>query len=173
MKHSKSLSTLISELKNLPENATMFDRYRVVENHPISLADVEKYVISNHEHYNRKHFELNNQFHGLILTWMPGQKSPIHNHSGSQCIVCVLSGEAIETVFDVNKDGSFSTSSKPYPNGSILYGEDADIHVVENSISASENLVTMHFYFPGLVTMEHFKMEGNRLLADHPHLFNL
>ena len=41
----------------------------------------------------------------MLLCWEKGQKSPIHDHSGSNCWVKVLDGQVEESLYDLAEDG--------------------------------------------------------------------
>ena len=160
-----TIGDLIQELKGMRKNATLLERMAVVKKYPLQRRDFERHIHPNPTLYHREILETSEDFQLLILTWMAGQKSPIHNHRGSQCIVHVLQGFAIETVYDLNRDGSFSDTARCYPPGSVIGGADADIHTIENAANASEHLVTMHIYFPALEQMELFEIKNDRLVA--------
>ena len=83
----------------------------------------------------------------LVLSWNAGQRSPIHDHSGSACCVRVVRGAAVETSYDV------SDPVRPRPvarrrlqRGVVTGSYDRDAHRIE----AVENLVTLHAYSPPL-----------------------
>jgi Cysteine dioxygenase type I len=49
--------------------------------------------------FERAHVEV------LVMAWLPGQRSPIHDHAGSACGVRVVAGAARETIFTCRDDG--------------------------------------------------------------------
>ncbi len=161
---SNSIDRLTNGLKAQPRHTSLSGRMRLIENYPVSWTDVERYVHRDPDHYHRKIIETNNVFQLLILTWLPGQKSPIHNHRGSQCVVRVLSGKAIETVYHPRADQTFSYSASSYVDGTTIGGEDADIHTLENSKASRQDLVTLHVYFPPLKQMDLFKVSDGQLV---------
>jgi cysteine dioxygenase len=137
------------------------------------VDDVRSYVHFDAEHYHRELLVKANDYQILVLAWLPGQKSPIHNHRGSQCCVRVLQGTAIETVYVQTRDGSFETRTDRYGAGSVFGGEDTDIHTVENLLAARDGLVTMHVYRPALTRMELFDVENDRLVVREPAVLRL
>ena len=149
-----NLGGLIAKLKTMDQGASLQQRMDLIRQHPIHARDVWQYVVLDHRNYHREIIETNYQFQMLVITWLPGQKSPIHNHRGSQCIVRVLSGSATETVYERRTDGTFSRRASFYEQGVTIGGEDSDIHTIENLNIASKPLVTLHAYFPPLKEMD-------------------
>ena len=49
----------------------------------------------------------NGRYNLLILCWGPGQGSPIHDHSNSDCFVKILSGQLKETLFKLPQGENF------------------------------------------------------------------
>lgn len=92
----------------------------------------------------------------LVMAWLPGQRSPIHDHAGSACAVRVVSGEALEQVYLRNDDGTVSPSGDPrrLASGGITGSFDSDIHALGNAAPEPapprDILVTIHVYSPPL-----------------------
>lgn len=92
----------------------------------------------------------------LVMAWLPGQRSPIHDHAGSACAVRVVSGEAIEQVYLPDGEGTVIASGEPrrLAGGGITGSFDADIHALGNAApvpaSPRDILVTIHVYSPPL-----------------------
>ena len=66
---------------------------------PITLDDLAAYLIFRPERYVRNLLHAGPAYQALVLCWRNGQRSPIHNHRGSNCGVKVFRGVATETVF--------------------------------------------------------------------------
>ena len=92
----------------------------------------------------------------FVMAWLPGQRSPIHDHAGSACAVRVVSGHALEQKFEPNADGTVSAVGAPYPveAGDVTGSFDSDIHAFGNAVKAPASprdiLVTIHAYSPPL-----------------------
>jgi len=136
-----------------------------IEACPLQLDDVHDYCRFHPERYVRNLVQAATAYHALVLCWKNGQRSPIHNHRGSRCAVKVLSGEAVETKFDVAANGMvYPTSSEWLCEGSTCYSEDADIHQVSNLQSGNADLVTLHVYSPPLLRMNMYSLHGSDVL---------
>src|SRR4051794_20826002 len=66
----------------------------------LTADDVADYLVFNPDRYVRNLLHAGPTYQALVLCWRNGQRSPIHNHRGSNCGVKVLKGVATETVFD-------------------------------------------------------------------------
>lgn len=122
----------------------------------------------------------------MILAWGPGQRSPIHNHNGSHCVMRVLQGQLIETLYcdrgeggegGVESDTSLSasddddndTSNTLYTKTSdrlLECGQTAYIHDrigwhrVSNA-SSDHPAVSIHLYAPPIEYCKTFcEVEG-------------
>lgn len=93
----------------------------------------------------------------LLLGWLPGQASEIHDHGGSACCFRVLRGVAVEGRYEVDADGdAVEVSRDAFLPGSVLGCDGTDIHAIANEAGADEPLVTLHVYRPAPV-MRYFK----------------
>jgi cysteine dioxygenase len=98
-------------------------------------------------------------YHAWVLCWKNGQRSPIHNHSGSACVLRVLRGTLTETLFEMAPNGHVKASfSRDIAEGSLIGSEDTDIHQVSNLQAEDADLVTLHVYTPPLTRMETYSL---------------
>ncbi|KAJ1992524.1 hypothetical protein H4R33_000980 [Dimargaris cristalligena] len=83
-------------------------------------ADWQQYAHFDKYKYTRNLVDDGNgQFNLLILAWGPGQKSPIHDHARSHCVMKVLDGSLIETQYHwpqilVDDDGGVSDNTPSF-----------------------------------------------------------
>lgn len=154
---TKSLELMIERLKSLGPNLTLEDLADALHSAGLSRADVEPFVKSDARSYQRYRIASSDHFEVLVMTWLPGQASSPHDHAGSKCVLQVLQGEAIESSFRIADDGyidlEYETS---IATPGISAGQDAGIHAVRNSKTASDELVTLHIYAPPLRQFRRF-----------------
>jgi cysteine dioxygenase len=99
--------------------------------------------------FTSEHVEL------LLLCWVPGQRTPLHDHTGSICGVKVLKGCATEIRFKYSRCGTLiPAESIEVPMGGITVSRDSDIHMIANLTDGNQNLVTLHCYSPPLEKMK-------------------
>ena len=161
---STILSKLVATLNRLPENASLQTIAAVFSFLPLDIHDVANFVNEDPKTYHRESIITTKQFELLVLTWLPGQASPIHNHAGSKCIVLPLRGFPVETVYYPTPSGAFTKTTSRHSPHSVLAGEDADIHTITNPPTAQQSLVTLHAYFPPLKNMETFSIKNRKLI---------
>jgi len=99
--------------------------------------------------FERAHVEV------FVMAWLPGQRSPIHDHGGSACAVRIVSGAALERLYRKRDDGLvLSTGERRLTGGCVTGSFDNDIHSFGNAVDAPASvrdiLVTIHAYSPPL-----------------------
>jgi cysteine dioxygenase len=137
---------------------------------PVTVEDVAEVLAFDAKRYVRNLWHAGPAFQALVLCWRNGQRSPIHDHTGSNCAVRVLRGVATETVFDRAPNGLVvPTSSRELPEGHLCASVDSDIHQVSNLQADDRDLITLHVYSPPLTTMNIYSLESPEVrLYDEP-----
>mmetsp|Transcript_127985 Transcript_127985/g.190673 ORF Transcript_127985/g.190673 Transcript_127985/m.190673 type:complete len:799 (-) Transcript_127985:48-2444(-) len=100
--------------------------------------------------YTRNLIAYDEKFTILLLCWEKGQKSPIHDHSGSNCWVKVLDGEVEESLYDLAEDGLTTTlrSCRKFQPGAIAYINDSyGVHKMGNA-NEDRVAISLHVYSP-------------------------
>jgi cysteine dioxygenase len=139
-----------------------------LEDLSIALDDVRPYLVFGTDTYRRNLVHAGPAYQALVLCWRNGQRSPIHDHAGSSCGVRVLSGEALETVFERTRAGMvFAVRSLSHVPGSVCATQDADIHQVSNLAEGGGDLVTLHVYSPPLLNMGTYSLFDPNVRAFH------
>jgi cysteine dioxygenase len=125
----------------------------------VRAADISWDVLAPHVRFSRQGYTRNlvrsgPWYYMLVLCWRNGQRSPIHDHTGSHCVVRVLQGMLTETRFAFAPNGHVKAmGSCDYPPGSILASQDRDMHQVSNLAAGMDDLVSLHIYSPPLLQM--------------------
>lgn len=148
---------------------TIFDDIKIAEDltelinsFKLESSDWKEFVHFDLNKYTRNLIGLgkDDRFGLMILAWGPGQKSPIHDHDGSHCIMRVLKGNLVETLYNkcgqgMDSDSSFEESEhySKTRETKLITGETAYIndkigwHRVSNA-SIHETAVSLHLYAP-------------------------
>lgn len=125
----------------------------------LTLEDIQPYLNFDPEHYKRNMLEEGPAYQALILCWLPGQQSPIHDHTGSSCAVKVLSGVCTEIMYEWAEDGSLAACpAVDYAAPGVRGAQDQDMHIVGNR--GGGKLVTLHIYTPPLNLMNIYAPSG-------------
>ena len=151
------LLDLVRELDGLGSQPSLAALAHALQEVSLTLEDVAAYVQTNPRSYHRAPVVLREAYDLLVMTWLPGQASVPHDHSGSICAMQVVQGEAVEGCYQVAADGyvdlQYETAVR---RGDILAGHDAGVHTVRNSSQTGEVLVTVHVYAPPLKDFRQF-----------------
>lgn len=87
------------------------------------------------------------------MSWLPGQRSSIHDHRGSRCCVQVVEGLLTNIEFRRDSRGTVRPIRRCIRiAGEILVREHLDIHQIANEHPRGKRLVTLHLYSPPLST---------------------
>jgi cysteine dioxygenase len=107
--------------------------------------------------YRRNLIRRTSDYEMLLLCWLPGQRSPIHDHRGSGCAFRVIEGIVSETIYE-HATGDLATPAamRWLPPGTICASRDFDIHEVANT-QAQQDLVTLHVYSPPLRDVNQYR----------------
>jgi cysteine dioxygenase len=146
------LRRLCESLETAAENGaipleTMRDELDRLEN---DLQMLAPWWIFDACSYRRNLIRRTPEYEALLLCWLPGQRSPIHDHRGSGCAFRVIEGVVTETLYEPEKNGCVTAASMRWlPPGTICASREFDIHEVANT-QPQADLVTLHVYSPPL-----------------------
>lgn len=125
----------------------------------VTLDLVHPFLRFSTDHYVRNLMHAGPSYQALVLCWLSGQRSPIHDHRGSSCAVKIVSGVATETAFAKGANGMiYATGSRQLATGDSCASQDADIHQVSNLQQEGTDLVTLHVYSPPLFRMNMYSL---------------
>jgi len=154
---SAALVDLFARLDRCPGPPSIRDLDRILKSAPLELADILPHTATDKTSYVRTLIRLTEHYEALVMCWLPGQQSPVHDHGGSACAVRVVQGAATETRYCLAADGlADSTDHSVYRAGEVVCSFDADIHTLANIPVPGEEhhwpvaLVTLHIYAPHL-----------------------
>lgn len=158
-----SLAALFAELDACPDGLSLGTLRNLLEEVAIDLADLHHAVQFGRDGYRRNLLHQGPNYHALLLCWRAGQRSPIHDHRGSDCVFRVLHGVATETLFTRAANGMiYPTCSRELHTGSIGASRDTDIHQVSNLQADNADLITLHIYSPPLLVMGQYSLTDGR-----------
>ena len=156
------VGALVRHLDGLGPDPALTDLVRVLEAAALTTADVAPFIKETPGGYHRALIARRDHYELLILTWLPGQGSAPHDHSGSVSAMQVLQGEALEGCWRIAPEGyvgqEFETPVRP---GEMTAWQDAGIHTVRNSAANETTLITVHIYAPPLKDFRRFVVQPN------------
>ena len=156
---SAKLDQLFNYLDRLDGQATLGDISSLLSRLKLSCDDLGEFIHFANDQYARNLVRSGHWYHVWALCWKNGQRSPIHDHKGSNCVVQVLRGTVTQTMFEFAPNGHIkATGSQDFPTGSFIQSHDLDLHQVSNLQAGDADLVTLHIYSPPLNQMNTFSL---------------
>lgn len=132
--------------------------------------DVAEHIAFRDSFYQRNRLYDGDGFQALILCWRSGQRSPIHNHAGSNCLVKVIEGTATEIQFAYSDCGLLlPRHARRLRPGDVGACQDRAMHQMGNFEPAGRDLITLHVYSPPLRRMELFSLTDS-VFANYDNL---
>lgn len=88
-----------------------------------------------------------------VISWRKGQKTQIHDHPEHGCLLKVLAGKLVETLYSRTDDDISPLVARQLTVGSVGYREgDLILHRIE----AEEESVSLHIYSPPLFKTKYY-----------------
>lgn len=121
----------------------------------LSLADVADQLSFDSHKYTRTLLASDDGIELLLMGWLPGQASAVHDHGNSGGAALVLAGEAEEDTFEPAGDGAArKVRTQRLRRGESTIERPTDVHRVANPTTSL--LVTLHAYAPRLTQYQTF-----------------
>ena len=137
----------------------------------LERADLAGALIFANRTYRRIAIRRRDHYEAMVLCWKSGQRSPIHNHAGSSCVVRVVEGRATETRFVSSACGRLVPQwSRSFPAGTVTGCRDGGmIHQMANLEPPGQELITLHVYSPPPLHWKYYSLDETTL-ADHDRI---
>ena len=143
------LDNLIVWLDEQTPRPGLQDLGKRLANLPIDVAALRAHIASNQDVYCRNVIARNDDYEVVAILWTPGQDTPIHDHSGSDCAFVILDGLSTETIYELNQNGrAIPVSKRIYQPGEVCAADEPDIHRISNDTESE--LLNLHVYTPPL-----------------------
>jgi predicted metal-dependent enzyme (double-stranded beta helix superfamily) len=105
---------------------------------------------------------------GLVLTWLPGQSTGLHDHGGSAGAFAVLEGTLDESVVVPDRQHDrpwLTTRARGYAAGALRSFGPRHLHDVEARHAPA---ISLHVYAPALTVMTRYILDDGVLVALPP-----
>jgi cysteine dioxygenase len=167
-----SFQDLKKTLDALRAAPALADLDRWLSEAQVSVEDVRPFSFYKPGTYTR-HRVLRNEFvELLVLCWLPGQRTPIHDHNGSYGAVRVCEGVMWETTFALNDARElYYRSAREWGKGEVTGADVPDIHQIGNPECSGQSLVTLHLYAPPLGVLNTYKVGSSEVGHYSPNEF--
>ncbi len=138
----------------------------------LERADLAGALVFADRNYRRIAIRRSPHYEALVLCWKSGQRSPIHNHLGSSCVVRVVEGRATETSFVASPCGKLVPQrSRTFSAGTVTGCKDEAVHQMANLEPPGQDLITLHVYSPPPSSWNYFTLDVTTL-GDHDRLLH-
>lgn len=152
------MQSLITELESVDSAPSLAQIYEWLESTEPSAADLQPYLGFKDGNYWRHRVCRNEFVEMLVLCWRPGQRTPIHDHSGSHGGVKICRGILWETIFSFDAAAGLGyQGAREHKAGSVTGSDVPDIHQLGNPDVSGQDLVTLHIYAPPLGVLHTYK----------------
>jgi cysteine dioxygenase len=145
---SKELADFIEWLDTFDSRPSLFSLEEKLSNLNLDLSKFQDVLGYADEGYQRNVIKKTANYELVFICWKPGQKTPIHDHFGSDCAFLILEGISTETVYEQKNSKLIEEKSRTYVPGEVCAAEEQDIHQISNHEKG--NLVNLHVYSPPL-----------------------
>jgi Cysteine dioxygenase type I len=160
---SDRLSELVIKLESLRGRLSERAIINAVETSGVRLEDVAPFILPTPHPYGRRRVARTDDFEVLVMTWLPGQSTGVHDHAGAASVFKILQGTAREMIFEQKPDTLVRPrASRQLHLGDIGCDAGSVIHEVNNDADAELPLVSLHIYAPPLPEMRRFARHGER-----------
>ena len=99
-----------------------------------------RYMQFDRKTYKRNLIMKTNFYEMYLLCWLPGQRTPMHDHPGNGCMFKIIHGTINERLYDSNFE---MIQENVHESGSVIAIKD-DVHVMENK--TNNYIASLHIY---------------------------
>ena len=132
------------------------------------LALPEEFYRSRPDTYARRllHRDPDGRYTAVVMTWGPGQGTPLHDHAGIWCVECVVDGEMEVRQYDLLNTPGDRYVFEPQPCIEAVRGSAGclippfEYHTLANR-RADASSVTLHIYGGEMTHCHIFQPEGD------------
>lgn len=114
----------------------------------VQLDDVADAVRLSPEGYARVPLAISDAAEVLLLAWLPGQRTLVHDHGLSIGFVKVLAGEGRDESFALVEERAVLADARAFGEGALLVERPEQVHRIVND--GAGILITLHVYAPSL-----------------------
>ena len=152
---------LVDWLRSFEHRIDLRELQRRLDDEQLNPETLSDYIRFSSERYSRNLLAHGPQFYALVMCWLPGQASPIHDHRDAACGVRVIEGTATETTYRRQGDRLIEDSVTTLVAGEVCGSFDDDIHEIRNN--SDSNLVTLHVYSPYLDNINLYDLSSGKV----------
>jgi cysteine dioxygenase len=109
--------------------------------------------------YTRHRVFRNDLCEMLVLCWLPGHRTAIHDHNGSYGAIRICEGAMAEEIFALNEAGEVVfVETHKRAAGEVTGTDVPDIHRIGSVEGSEQRMVTIHIYAPPLRVINTYQL---------------
>ena len=111
------------------------------------------HLVFDPRQYRRVRLFRDEHWEGLLLCWLPGQHTTVHDHGDSTGVTLVLMGDMHEARYEWDGEGKSmrSIGCGDLPRGGVTYELNDTVHEISNE--GCQPAVSLHLYSPPLTRL--------------------
>ncbi len=142
------LTETLAALAGAPAQSELDALLRKLELEP---EELRAYLNFKPNTYTRRRVFRNDLCEMLVLCWLPGHRTAIHDHNGSYGAIRICEGAMEEEIFALNEAGEVEFEIRHRRAAGEVTGTDVpDIHRIGNAETSEQRMITIHIYAPPL-----------------------
>lgn len=165
-----ALTQTLASLQSAPTQPELDALLRKLELEPEELRDHLGFKPNT---YTRHRLFRSDLCEMLVLCWLPGHRTAIHDHNGSYGAIRICEGAMEEEIFALNAAGEVEFATMHRRVAGEVTGTDVpDIHRIGNGEHSTERMVTLHVYAPPLRVINTYQLgstEVGKCWPDDPN----
>jgi cysteine dioxygenase len=168
MENQCSISMLVEKLKSVTTGKKGYAE--VFESCDWNIRDFDKYEYYEEEYYTRNLIYKCDDFELSLLCWLPGQRTPIHDHNEAEGWVRVILGEIEENLYtnplqDGTDEPKLVSTVKAPTKAFTHVNDDIGLHDIANK--GATKAMSLHLYAPSINSCQYYCPETKGFKTKH------
>ena len=167
--HGLTLAALIGALDAMTCAPTQHDLDALLRRLELDPEELRPHLGFKPNTYTRHRLFRSDLCELLVLCWLPGQRTAIHDHNGSYGAIHVHEGALAEEMFALNEAGEVVCAEMhTLATGEVTGTDVPDIHRIGNAEGGGSRLITIHVYAPPLRVINTYQLGSTEVGESWP-----
>jgi cysteine dioxygenase len=154
-----SLDALTETLASLTDAPTQKELDALLRKLELEPEELNGHLGFKPHTYTRRRVFRSDLCEMLVLCWLPGHRTAIHDHNGSYGAILICEGTLEEEMFALNAAGEVEFEVMHTRAAGDVTGTDVpDIHRIGNAERNTERMISIHIYAPPLRVINTYQL---------------
>jgi cysteine dioxygenase len=154
-----TLAALIRTLDSLTSAPAQHDLDALLRRLEVDPEELRPHLGFKPNTYTRHRLFRSDLCEMLVLCWLPGHRTSIHDHNGSYGAIRICEGAMAEEMFALNEAGEVVYAETHTRAAGEVTGTDVpDIHRIGNADDSGRRMITIHVYAPPLRVINTYQL---------------